>query len=316
MKNFTSVKDVSDLNALLDVAQHVKENPFRDKHLGENKTLGLLFFNPSLRTRMSTQRAATNLGMNVMVMNLNKDGWQLEMEDGTIMDQGTQEHIKEAAGVISQYCDIIGVRTFPSLTNRAEDYSEKIISKFIQHATVPIISLESATRHPLQSLADVITINQHKQKAKPKVVLTWAPHPRALPQAVPNSFVEWMKELDVEFVITHPKGAELSEEFTQGVSIEYDQQEALKDADFVYVKNWSSYSNYGQRIENCEDWKISLEKLKHTNNAKIMHCLPVRRNVVIDDEVLDSTQSIVLQQASNRTVAAQAVLLNILKHEN
>lgn len=315
MKNFTSFKDVSDLKALLDVAQHVKENPFGDKHLGENKTLGLLFFNPSLRTRMSTQRAATNLGMNVMVMNLNNDGWQLEMEDGTIMDQGSQEHIKEAAGVISHYCDIIGVRTFPSLTDKVEDYLEKIISKFTQYATVPVISLESATLHPLQSLADIITINQLKQKAKPKVVLTWAPHPRALPQAVANSFVEWLKNADVELVITHPKGAELSTEFTEGVTIIYDQDEALKDADFVYVKNWSSYENYGQRIENCEDWKITKDKLKNTNDAKIMHCLPVRRNVVIDDAVLDSENSVVLQQANNRTVAAQAVLLNLLKNE-
>lgn len=316
MKNFTSIHDVVDLKSLLELAKHVKKNPYADKKYGENKTLGLLFFNPSLRTRLSTQRAATNLGMNVMVMNLNNDGWQLELEDGTIMDKGSQEHIKEAAGVISLYCDIIGVRTFPSLTNQTEDYSEKILQKFIQFATVPVISLESATRHPLQSLADVITINELKQSKKPKVVLTWAPHPRSLPQAVANSFVEWMKEIEVDLVITHPKGAELSEEFTQGTTIVYDQLEALKDADFVYVKNWSSFSEYGQRIENCDDWKISKDKLKVTNNAKIMHCLPVRRNVVIDDEVLDSAQSVVMQQANNRTVAAQAVLLNILKHEN
>lgn len=315
MKNFTSIDDVADLNALLELAQHVKEQPYADKKYGENKTLGLLFFNPSLRTRLSTQRAATNLGMNVMIMNLNDDGWQLEMEDGTTMDQQCQEHVKEAAGVISHYCDIIGVRTFPSLTNQAEDYSEKILQKFIQYASVPVISLESATRHPLQSLADLITINELKEKKQPKVVLSWAPHPRSLPQAVPNSFVEWLKESEVSLVITHPKGAELAPEFTQNVRIEYDQEKALKNADFVYVKNWSSYSNYGQRIEHCEDWKITSEKLKLTNNAKIMHCLPVRRNVVIDDDVLDSDNSIVLQQASNRTVAAQAVLLTLLKNE-
>lgn len=314
MKNFTSVNDVADLKALLSLALELKKNPFAHKHHGENKTLGLMFFNPSLRTRLSTQKAAQNLGMHVIVMNLNSDGWQIELEDGTVMNQGTQEHVKEAAGVISQYCDIIGVRTFPSLTDKEADYSEKVLNKFLQHALVPVISLESATLHPLQSFADLITIEELKKISKPKVVLTWAPHVRSLPQAVPNSFAQWMSKGEVDFVITNPEGLDLAPEFTEGITVIHDQDEALKGADFVYAKNWSSYEDYGKIRTDLNQWQITNKKMALTNEGKFMHCLPVRRNLVVADEVLDSEASIVLQQANNRTYAAQAVLLNILKN--
>ena len=245
MKHFTSIEDVNDLKGMLSLAQQVKERPFEFKSYGQNKTLGLLFFNPSLRTRLSTQKAAMNLGMNVMVMNLNSEGWTIEMEDGTVMNQGSQEHIKEVAGVISQYCDIVGIRTFASLTNREEDYYDKILNKFIKNTHVSVVSLESATLHPLQSFADLITIEEHKEKRKPKVVLTWAPHPKALPQAVANSFVEWMKPGEVELVITNPEGFDLAPQYVNGVQIIHDQDQALEGADFVYAKNWSSYTDYG-----------------------------------------------------------------------
>ncbi|MEQ8475678.1 N-acetylornithine carbamoyltransferase [Fulvivirga sp.] len=316
MKNFTSIKDVPDVKALLQLAQDVKKQPYNYKSYGENKTLGLLFFNPSLRTRMSTQKAAQNLGMQVMVMNLNSDGWQIELEDGTVMNQGTQEHIKEAAGVISQYCDIMGVRTFPSLTDKEADYSEKVLNKFLEHTLVPVISLESATLHPLQSFADLITIEEQKKIIKPKVVLSWAPHVRSLPQAVPNSFAQWMAKGEVDFVITNPDGFDLAEEFTNGTKVIHDQDEALKGADFVYAKNWSSYEDYGKIRTDLNQWQITNKKMALTNEGKFMHCLPVRRNLVVADEVLDSEASIVLQQANNRTYAAQAVLLNILKNGN
>ncbi len=316
MKKFTTVNDVNNLNELLKLALELKQNPYAYKQYGENKTIGLLFFNPSLRTRLSTQKAAENLGMNVMVMNVSQDGWTIEMEDGAVMNQGSQEHIKEAAGVISQYCDIIGVRTFASLKDKSDDYQEKILNKFIEYSSVPIVSLESATLHPLQSFADVITIKEHKTTKTPKVVLSWAPHPRALPQAVPNSFVEWMKKYDVELVITNPEGFNLSAEITQGVSITHNQDEAFKNADFIYAKNWSSYDNYGETAPDLLNWTITQEKMNLTKNGKFMHCLPVRRNVVVTDEVIDSENSIVLQQANNRTYAAQAVLLSILKNEN
>uniref|UniRef100_UPI00404B16E8 N-acetylornithine carbamoyltransferase n=1 Tax=Fulvivirga sp. TaxID=1931237 RepID=UPI00404B16E8 len=316
MKNFTSIKDVPDVKALLQLALEVKKQPYNYKSYGENKTLGLLFFNPSLRTRMSTQKAAQNLGMQVMVMNLNSDGWQIELEDGTVMNQGTQEHIKEAAGVISQYCDIMGVRTFPSLTDKEADYSEKVLNKFLEHSLIPVISLESATLHPLQSFADLITIEEQKKIAKPKVVLSWAPHVRSLPQAVPNSFAQWMNSADVDFVITNPEGFDLAEEFTNGTKVIHDQDEALKGADFVYAKNWSCYEDYGKIRTDLNDWQITNKKMGLTNNGKFMHCLPVRRNLVVADEVLDSSVSIVLEQANNRTYAAQAVLLNILKNGN
>ena len=316
MKNFTSINDVEDLGQLVDLAQNIKKNPFGYKSIGENKTLGLLFFNPSLRTRLSTQKAAMNLGMNVMVLNIDKDGWKIEMEDGVIMNEGSQEHIKDAAAVVSQYCDIIGVRTFASLLNKEEDYQEKILTKFIKYTTVPVLSLESATLHPLQSLADVLTIKEQQKNNKPKVVLTWAPHPKALPQAVSNSFVEWIKHTDVELVITNPEGFDLYTEFTTDIKVIHDQNEALKNADFVYVKNWSSFDDYGAVSAQNDDWSITKEKMKLTNNAKVMHCLPVRRNVVITDEVLDSENSLIMEQANNRTYAVQAVLLKLLQNEN
>lgn len=315
MKKFTSAKDINDLQGLMNLVKKVKDNPYRFKSLGENKTLGLLFFNPSLRTRLSSQKAALNLGMNVMVMNLNNDGWSIELEDGTIMNQGTQEHIKEAAGVISQYCDIIGIRTFAGLKDKKHDYQEEIITKFIKSATVPVISLESATLHPLQSLADLITIKEHQKTDRPKVVLTWAPHPKALPQAVANSFVEWMIKADVDLVITNPKGFDLAPEITQGVKIIHNQDEALKDADFVYAKNWSSYSDYGKIGTGLDDWQITQQKMDFTNNGKFMHCLPVRRNMVVSDEVIDGPNSLVLKQADNRTYSAQTVLLKMLQDE-
>lgn len=313
MQNFTSVNDVEDVSALLDLAKAVKKSPFAQQAFGQHKTMGLLFFNPSLRTRLSTQKAAANLGMNVMVMNLNSDGWKIELEDGTVMNQGTQEHIKEAAGVVSQYCDIIGLRAFPSLTDRAADYRDEILNKFILHASVPVVSLESAIRHPLQSLADVLTIEEYKTKAKPKVVLTWAPHPKALPQAVANSFVEWMREAEVDLSICNPAGFDLSADFIRDTPVFHDQAEAFAGADFIYAKNWSSYEDYGRIAQACEDWEVTAQKLKGTNNAKFMHCLPVRRNVVVNDDVLDTDSSIVLAQANNRTYAAQAVLLKILQ---
>ncbi|MFT6167455.1 MAG: N-succinyl-L-ornithine transcarbamylase [Vicingaceae bacterium] len=315
MKQFTSIKDISNLDDLLTLSKKIKENPFDHKSFGQNKTLALLFFNPSLRTRLSTQKAAMNLGMNVMVMNLNNDGWSIEMEDGTIMNKGTQEHIKEAAGVISQYCDIIGIRTFASLSDKKKDYEEDILNKFIKNTTVPIVSLESATLHPLQSFADLMTINEFKTSSKPKVVLTWAPHPKALPQAVANSFAEWMAKSDVELVITNPEGFDLSSEFTKGIEIIHNQNDALKDADFVYAKNWSSYENYGKIGEGFNDWILTKEKMDLTNNGKFMHCLPIRRNVVVSDEVIDSKNSLVLQQAKNRTYSAQTILLKMLMHE-
>lgn len=313
MMNFTSANDISNMEAWLKKALEIKANPFAYKEFGQNKTLGLIFLNPSLRTRLSTQKAAMNLGMNVMVMNLGTEGWSIEMTDGTVMDQGSQEHIKEAAGVISQYCDIIGIRTFAELKNRDEDYSEKVLTKFIQNARVPVVSLESATLHPLQSLADLITIEEQKKVTRPKVVLSWAPHPRALPQAVANSFVEWMKQADVELVITNPEGFDLAPSFTDGVPVIHNQDEALAGADFVYAKNWSSFENYGQTAPNLTNWTISQAKMDLTNNGKFMHCLPVRRNVVVTDEVIDSQNSLVLEQANNRTYAAQTVLLKMLQ---
>lgn len=316
MPHFTSITDTAQPNKLLELAKRVKAGPYDFQPYGKNKTLGLLFLNPSLRTRLSTQRAAQNLGMNVMVMNLHSEGWSIELEDSIIMDQGSQEHIKEAAGVISQYCDIIGIRTFAALKNREEDYGEKILNKFIQHALVPVISLESATRHPLQSLADWLTMEEQKKVQRPKVVLSWAPHPRVLPQAVANSFVEWMKQASVDLVITHPPGFELAESFADGVYATTDQWAAFEGADFIYAKNWSSYTNYGAIGQNLGHWIIDQAKMERTNDAKFMHCLPVRRNVVVSDEVLDGENSIVLEQANNRTYAAQAVLLDLCGFEH
>ena len=312
MKNYFSIQDIDSLSDWVEEAITLKKNPLANKALGADKTIGLLFFNNSLRTRLSTQKAAANLGMNVMVMNFSGEGWSLEYGDGTVMDQGNSEHIKEAAQVVSQYCDIIAIRAFAKLENKEEDYKEQVLKSFMEYATVPIVNMESATGHPLQALTDAITIAEHTTVKKPKVVLSWAPHPRALPQAVANSFAEMVQKMDADFVITHPKGFELAVQFTKEVPIDNDQENALKDADFVYVKNWSSYSEYGKTSQD-ESWKLTEEKMKLTNNAKFMHCLPVRRNVVIDDAVIDSENSIVIEQANNRTYAAQLVLKKILE---
>ncbi len=313
MKNFISVKDVADITALVKEALELKKNPYEFKKLGENKTIGLIFLNPSLRTRISTQKAAKNLGMDTIVMNMDKEGWALETQDGVIMNHNTVEHIREAAAVMGQYCDIIGVRSFPRLVDKYEDYSEDFFNKFIKYAGVPIVSLESATLHPLQSLADLVTIEETKTKARPKVVLTWAPHIKSLPQAVANSFAEWMTRADVEFVITHPEGYDLAKEFTGDARIEYNQDKALEDADYVYVKNWSSYEDYGKVHSMDSHWMMTNEKLKLTNDAKVMHCLPVRRGIELADEILDGPNSLVIQEAGNRVWAAQAVLKRILE---
>jgi len=317
MKQFISVDDVPGVPRLVETALGYKQDPFKDKTLGVNKTLGMIFLNPSLRTRLSTQVAARNLGMEVVVFNIDKEGWALEMNDGAIMSGSTTEHVKEAAAVMGQYFDILSIRTFPGLKNKEEDYTEKYINQFIKYAGVPVVSLESATLHPLQSLTDVITIKERwQQPRKPKVVMTWAPHVKALPQAVPNSFAQWINAWgEADFVITHPKGYELDKKFTGNAPIEYNQDKALEGADFVYVKNWSSYSDYGNIISTDSSWMMSNQKLQHTNEAKVMHCLPVRRNVVIADEVLDGPQSIVIPEAGNRVWAAQAVLSEILKQQ-
>ncbi|MFM6947912.1 MAG: acetylornithine carbamoyltransferase [Aquirufa sp.] len=312
MYNFTSVKDAYNLENLVKEALLMKKSPNSDRTLGKHKTMGLLFFNSSLRTRLSTQKAAQNLGMDVMVMNVGADSWQLEMNEGVIMNGDKAEHISEAAAVIGQYCDIVGVRSFPGLLNREEDYSEKVLNQFIKYTGKPIVSLESATRHPLQSLTDLITIQEYKKVDRPKVVLTWAPHVKALPQCVPNSFAEWMNYADVDFTIAHPKGYELAPEFSGNAKICYDPKEAFEGADFIYAKNWSSYEDYGKILNSDPAWMVSMEKMKLTNDAKFMHCLPVRRNVVVEDAVLDSEHSIVIQQAGNRVWAAQTVIKEIL----
>ena len=313
MENFFSIKDVKNLQDLLQKTLEVKSNPLANKELGKNKTLGLIFYNSSLRTRISSQKAAYNLGMDVIVLNIGSDGWELESKDGVVMDKGTAEHIKEAAAVISEYVDVIGIRCFAGLKDCALDYKEEVLHNFIKYAKVPIVNLESSTLHPLQSLADLITIETNKIKPRPKVVLTWAPHPRALPQAVANSFVQWMKEADVELVITHPKGYDLAPEFNKGVTVEYDQKKAFKDADFIYAKNWSSFEKYGQILSVDSSWCVTAEKMSVTNKAKFMHCLPVRRNVVVSDEVIDSENSLVIEQAGNRVVSIQTVLQEFLK---
>ena len=314
MRNFTSVDDVTNINKLIQQAIELKQNPYAYNTLGKHKTIGLVFLNPSLRTRLSTQKAALNLGMNVMVMNMDKEGWAFEFCDGAVMNGTTVEVLKDAAAVMGQYCDVIGIRCFPSLTNKEEDDNETLLNKFIQYAKVPVVSLESATRHPLQSFADLITITENWDKqTKPKVVLTWAPHIKALPQAVPNSFSEWMCKANVEFVITHPEGLALNSSFTQGTYITNNQQEALAGADFVYVKNWSSYENYGKPYLNGDNWLLTEDKLIASNDAKIMHCLPVRRNIELIDSLLDGPNSLVLQQANNRVFAAQTILKNILE---
>lgn len=317
MKNFISVKDVADINALVAKALAYKANPFADKALGAGKRIGLLFLNPSLRTRLSTQVAASNLGLESVVFNVDKEGWAMEFEEGAIMSGTTVEHVKDAAPILGHYFDMLCIRAFPSLKNKADDYSEEVMNAFMKYAGVPIISLESATLHPLQSLTDILTIQEqsqvNNQQSKPKIVLTWAPHIKPLPQCVPNSIAQWVNAWgEAEFVITHPEDYELDEQFTNGASITHNQEEALKGADFVYVKNWSTYTDYGRIYTNDPSWMLTMDKLKLTNDAKVMHCLPVRRNVELSDEVLDSASSIVTQQASNRVWAAQAVLAEIL----
>ena len=314
MKNFISVHDVVDINALVKKALAFKNNPLVSKNLGTNKRIGLLFLNPSMRTRLSTQIAAQNLGMEAIVFNAGQDGWALEFEDEAIMSGNTVEHVRDAAPILGKYFDILAVRTFPSLNNRRDDYSELYIKQFIKFAGIPIVSLESATLHPLQSLTDIITIKENfTEKRKPKIVLTWAPHVKPLPQCVANSFSQWINKWgEADFVITHPEEYELDEQFTKGATITTDQDEALKNADFVYVKNWSTYNDYGKIYCNDPEWMLTKKKLKLTNKAKVMHCLPVRRNVELSDEILDSKHSIVTQQASNRIWAAQAVLSEIL----
>lgn len=317
MNKFFSVADVDNLEEVVKEALSLKAAPKAHSSLGKHKMLGLVFLNPSLRTRLSTQKAAINLGMDVMVMNMDKDGWALETRDGVVMDGTTVEHIREAAAVMGEYCDILGLRSFPSLKDKEADYNEDLFNKFIRYCGVPVVSLESATRHPLQSLTDLITITEHKRTAKPKVVLAWAPHVKALPQAVPNSFAEWMCKAQeqglVDFTIAHPTGYELSEEFTSGAQITNDLKAALTEADFVYVKNWSSYKEYGQVYPVSENWMMDNEKLKLTNDAKVMHCLPVRRDLELSSEILDGPNSLVIKEASNRVWAAQVVLKRMLE---
>lgn len=328
MRNFISVHDVTNIDALVQNALAYKADPFKDKNLGINKRIGCLFLNPSMRTRLSTQIAAQNLGMETIVFNVGNEGWALEFEDEAIMSGTTVEHVKDAAPILGKYFDILAIRTFPSLNNREDDYSELHIKQFIKYAGIPIVSLESATLHPLQSLTDIITItenlNNDKLKTlptgqarindKPKVVLAWAPHVKPLPQCVANSFSQWINAWGkAEFVITYPEDYELDEQFTKGASITHNQEEALKNADFVYVKNWSTYHDYGKIYTNDPKWMLKNKRWALTNNAKVMHCLPVRRNVELSDEILDGSMSIVTQQAANRVWAAQAVLSEILK---
>ena len=311
MKNYTSIKDIEHIDNWIQEAKELKRKPLNNNLLGKNKTLGLLFFNSSLRTRLSTQKAALNLGMDPIVMNVTGDAWGIEFGDGTVMNGTTAEHIKEGAAVISQYCDIIAVRAFPTLTDKEKDESEEVLESFVKFASVPIVSMESATGHPLQGLTDAITISENTTKKKPKVVLSWAPHVKALPHAVANSFTQAMQKMDVEFVITNPEGYNLSSEITKDTPIYHNQEEAFKDADFIYTKNWSSYDNYGKILKTDLDWMITKEKI---GEAKFMHCLPVRRNVVVEDAVLDSDSSLVIAQANNRTYAAQLVLKKILEN--
>jgi N-succinyl-L-ornithine transcarbamylase len=313
MKHFLSVHDVPDLHTLVHSAIAHKGDPHGHADVGLRRTLGLVFFNPSLRTRLSTQIAARNLGMEVVVLNAGQDAWTLETRDGVVMDGGASEHIREAAGVLGEYCDIIGVRAFPTLSDREADYNEDVLMKMVAYSGVPVVNLESATRHPLQSLADLVTIEELRTRARPKVVLTWAPHPKALPQSVPNSFVEWMRRADVDLVVTHPDGYELEGSFIGDAVVTHDQDAALDGADFVYAKNWSSYREYGAILSRDMSWTITPEKLARTREARFMHCLPVRRNMIVSDAVLDSPQSVVIREAGNRIWSAQAVLARLLE---
>lgn len=318
MKQFISSTDVASISALINQALLYKSSPRKDELLGKNKRLGCLFLNPSMRTRLSTQVAAQQLGMECVVFNIGSEGWAMEFEDGAVMNGTTAEHVKDAAPILGNYFDVLAIRTFPSLKNKDADYSEHVIHQFIKYAGIPVLSLETATLHPLQSLTDLITIKEamsanFTSKRKPKIVLTWVPHVKALPQCVANSFAQWINAWgEADFTIVHPEGYELSEEFTRGATISHNQEEALHNADFIYVKNWSSYNDYGNTPAYQGHWMLTLEKLKSTNQAKVMHCLPVRRNVELADEILDSEHSLVTQQAANRVWAAQAVIANLL----
>ena len=315
MRNFTSVNDIGDLKKALDEAFEIKADRYRYCELGKNKTLMMVFFNSSLRTRLSTQKAALNLGMNVIVLDINQGAWKLETERGVIMDGDKPEHILEAIPVMGSYCDVIGVRSFARFENKEDDYNEVILNQFIKYSGRPVFSMEAATRHPLQSFADLITIEEHKTKERPKVVLTWAPHPKALPQAVPNSFAEWMNAVDYDFVITHPKGYELDPAFVGNARVEYDQMKAFEGADFVYAKNWAAYTgeNYGKVLSTDRDWTVNNRQMAVTNNAYFMHCLPVRRNMIVTDDVIESERSLVIPEAANREISATVVLKKILE---
>ena len=320
MRNFTCVKDIQEacgsLDAAVKEALAIKADRFAYSHLGKNKTLMMVFFNSSLRTRLSTQKAALNLGMNVIVLDINQGAWKLETERGVIMDGDRPEHILEAIPVMGSYCDVIGVRSFARFENKEDDYNEVILNQFIKHSGRPVFSMEAATRHPLQSFADLITIEEHKTKARPKVVLTWAPHPKALPQAVPNSFAEWMNATDYEFVITHPKGYELDPAFVGNARVEYAQMKAFEGADFIYAKNWSAYTgdNYGKVLSTDREWTVGERQMAVTNNAHFMHCLPVRRNMIVTDDVIESPRSLVIPEAANREISATVVLKRILEN--
>jgi N-succinyl-L-ornithine transcarbamylase len=315
MKKFTCVQDLGDLRAAVAEAREIKRDRFAFSHLGKNKTLLMIFFNSSLRTRLSTQKAAMNLGMNVMVLDVNQGAWKLETEYGVVMDGDKAEHLLEAIPVMGSYCDIIGVRSFAGLKDKAADYEERVIEQFIKYSGRPVFSMEAATRHPLQSFADLITIEEFKTVERPKVVLTWAPHPNPLPQAVGNSFAEWMNATDYDFVITHPHGYELDPKFVGNAPVEYDQLKAFEDADFIYAKNWSAYAdpNYGKVLSRDRSWTVDAAKMAVTNNAYFMHCLPVRRNMIVADEVIDSPRSIVIPEAANREISAQTVIKRLLE---
>lgn len=312
MRHFTSVTQLGDLKNAFAAAKYVKEHPFADQELGRNRTLLMVFFNNSLRTRLSTQKAAMNLGMNVIVLDVNQGAWKLETERGVIMDGDKSEHLLEAIPVMGSYCDIIGVRSFARFESKEDDYNELILNQFIKYSGKPVFSMEAATRHPLQTFADMITIEEHKKKDRPKVVMTWAPHPKALPQAVPNSFAEGLRMSGYDFVIANPEGYDLAPEFTEGVKVTHDQDEALAGADFVYAKNWASYEDYGQVLSRDRSWTVTSEKMALTDNAFFMHCLPVRRNMIVSDEVIESPQSLVIPEAANRVVSAQTVIREIL----
>ncbi|MCK5814348.1 MAG: N-acetylornithine carbamoyltransferase [Flavobacteriaceae bacterium] len=313
MRHYTHINDLDNLQETVKEALELKQSELQFENLGKGKTICLLFFNNSLRTRLSTQKAAQNLGLNTIVMNFGSEGWQLEYEDGKIMDQNKAEHVKEAAQVVSQYCDIVAIRAFAGLEDKQLDAAEVVLNNFIKYATVPVVNMESSVGHPLQALADAITLEENKVSHKPKVVLSWAPHPKSLPHAVANSFINMMQLQDADFVITHPEGYDLNPEIVKDSNVEHNQEKAFENADFIYVKNWSSYKDYGKVIPQKKDWIISDDKMNITNNAKFMHCLPVRRNVIVADEVIDSENSLVIDQANNRTYSAQIVLKKILE---